>query len=107
MRGNAYATFTPAKAKEHVTTLERRLMAWCQGHIAEFLQEGHAIQYHLKTRGEIKVEANMARSFAKRVHQGRIRSALRLLDKVNARGGVLPLDKTLPDTGKNVRQILK
>ena len=99
MHGNAYATFTSAKAaceikgKEHVTTLERRLTAWCQGRIAELLHEGRAIQYHLKTRGEIKVEANMARSFAKHVHQGHIRSALRLLDKVNARGGVLPLDK--------------
>ena len=96
-----------SKAKEHVTILERRLTAWRQGRIAELLHEGRALQYHLKARGEIKVDDNVARSFAKRVHQGRIRSALRLLDKVNARGGVLPLDKTLPDTGKNVRQILK
>ena len=74
MRGNAYATFTPAKAehakskaKEHVTILERRQTAWRQGRIAELLHECRALQYHLKTPGEIKVEANMARSFAKRV----------------------------------------
>ncbi len=98
-----------SKSKENVENLERRLLAWEKGDIKGLLLEGRAIQNNMVPKSARQNdEDTLSRSFGNLVHQGRIRSALRLLDDSHVRGGVLPLDSVVPNSGgKLVRQVLK
>ena len=73
------------------------------------LCEGCAIQNQLaKSNGHSRKDHEVvAHSFASLIHQGRIISALRMVDISQTRGGVLSLDMIVPDTGKTVQQVLK
>ena len=78
---------------ENVTAVTRRVDLWFNNNFAELLEEARTIQRRLpgpslKNRGQ----DDKARSFADRMRQGNVSSALRTLDDGEA-GGVLPLNR--------------
>ena len=68
-----------SKSKEHAQALERRLQLWSDGKIEELLRELAEIQGKLEKSGNKKDADQTAKSFAKLVFEGKMKSALRLL----------------------------
>ena len=86
-----------AKTYGHVACLERRLASWQRGDIDTLVQEGRTIQrrFHLaSTPRNSNHQQLKTRKFAKLMSQGKVKAALRLLEKTNS-GGVLPLNSTI------------
>ena len=67
-----------SKSKEHSEALERRLLLWKNGNIEELLQEMKEIQNKLEKTNKRSADQT-AKSFAKLVFEGKLKSALRLL----------------------------
>ena len=60
--------------------LERQLKSWEKGDIGDLLHEGHTIQNQLPNDlSNRRSEAQVARSFAKLMFEGKFRPAIRLL----------------------------
>ena len=105
----------PSSHQDRVKCLDRRMILWQEGKLEELLREGRVIQgllaKHPKTGKYRTEEENMMNLFSSHMHQGKIKSALRLLSP-STRGGVLPLDQEVPGHGvggstSTVRDILK
>ena len=84
-----------AKTTACVTCLQRRLEMWRTGNIDELIREGRAIQHRLLNTNKPNMHTENGQQFAKLIHQGRIRAALRLLDSTDSSVGTLPLDERI------------
>ena len=93
-----------AKVKDHISCLQRRLLLWHKGDIAELLREGGVIQQRLSSLSRPKQDS-ITKSFGKLMRKGRVKAAMRLLsssdmsvmsihDKVNPTNGS---DRTVLD----------
>ena len=78
-----------SKSRDHVKCLERRLPLWRDGDIDALLDEGRAIQQHLK-HSRPPSSADNSRVFARLVFHGKIKAAMRFLQE-QSRGSFLPL----------------
>ena len=88
-------------SKEHSQCLERRLGQWEKGEFDQLLHEMRTIQSKLPT-GQRKISEDLlAKRFAKLMFEGKVNSALRLLDTAESIGNVLPLS---PDTIEKLKQ---
>ena len=89
-------THAISKNYEHVAFLERRLACWQRGDM-DTLVQGRMIQRRFRL-ASIPSDSNhqqlKTRKFAKLMSQGKVKAALRLLEKTNS-GGVLPLHCTI------------
>ena len=75
-------------AKEAKNTIQRRLDKWADGDIDGLLEEGNMIQSRLP-KGQIHTSPDhAARIFARLILQGKVHSALRLLNETGS-GGVV------------------
>ena len=88
-------------SKEHSQCLERRLGQWEKGEFDQLLHEMRTIQSKLPTDQRKINEDLLAKRFAKLMFEGKVNSALRLLDTAESRGNVLPLS---PDTIEKLKQ---
>ena len=101
-----------SKYKAHVTCLERRLPLWLDRNLSELLKEGRTIQSRLPKpplSSKQKTPDPVARTFAKKMFQGKTKAVLELLGN-QEKGGVLQLDDQVPSGPcgpKSVREILK
>ena len=92
--------------KENIACLERRLETWRSGDIMSLFDEGQAIQKYMPVSTHVTPDQEChSRKFAKFVHDGKIKAALRMLDESADQRGVLPLDQETQ--GQTVRDILK
>jgi len=96
-----------SKAKDHITCLERRLSTWLQGDLNELMREGRTIQQRIPKSSSSMKNAQLARSFANLMFQGKTKAALRLLSE-QSKGGVLHLDDSIEagNAERKVRDIL-
>ena len=100
-----------SKAKDHVECLEWRMESWKKGDILMLLHEGRTIQSRLlSSKRDIRAEAQTAPTFARLIHEGKIKQAIRLLTDQGS-GEKLNLDDYVASTGgneerKTVRQVL-
>ena len=90
-----------ASPQSHSKRLEHRLDLWRQGDIDDLLHEARTIQEQLSdrastTRQKTKPNEDRARQFASMVHDGKVKSALRLLSE-DSSGGVLHLEDRIGD----------
>ena len=101
-----------APHEERIKCLGRRMDLWEGARFEDLLKEGRVLQGLLNVnpkRGKYKSdEDNITSLFASHMHQGKVKSALRLLSPTT-HSGVLPLDEEIPGGGglETVRQILK
>ena len=99
-----------SKTQDHISCLQRRLVLWEKGDIAELLKEGKAIQRSLKassSRRDAKDDATTARKFSQLMMEGRVRAALQLLTN-ESRSGLLSLEEVVSDgSGRTVRDVLE
>ena len=65
-----------SKCRDHVSALERQIVAWKDGVIDGLMREGRTIQAHLRTVRRNAPEQN-ARIFAKLMFEGKTHAALR------------------------------
>ena len=98
-----------SKVKDHVKCLERRLSLWQQGDIPALLLEGRTIQQKLPNTfsGDDHTE-RLAKSFSKRIRKGSVKSALRMLSKIQ--GSSLSARETVDQEkqgSKTVLEVLK
>ena len=93
----------------HVKCLERRMQSWSDGRILDLLAEGRTTQKGtfkgLLTSAGRKAPS-LARSFAKRMFQGKSHLAYQLLEEESGSAGVLGEDDVLP-SGQTVSKALK
>ena len=99
-----------SKNRDHISCIERRMPLWLEGELSELLHEGRAIQVRkLKIHSNRFSKLSLARSFAEKMYDGRMKEALETL-KGKERGGVLQMNDQVPSaTGENqyVRDVLK
>ena len=85
--------------QDRVKCLDRRMNLWQEGELEELLRKGRVIQgllaRHPKMGKYRTEEENIMNLFSSHMHQGKVKSALRLLS-LTTRGGVLPLDQEVP-----------
>ena len=81
-----------SKAKDHSVALGRRLAAWKRGEIDELIREVRIIQGRFKDSRRPKRQDDLAKTFAKLVMEGKVSSAMKLLDKEH-NVGVLNLNE--------------
>ena len=75
-----------SKAKDHAVALERRVASWRKGQIEELLKEAKTIQRQFKASNKPRRQEDLAKTFAKLVMEGKVSSAMKLLDKANNAG---------------------
>ena len=99
--------------QDRVKCLDRQMNLWQEGKLEELLREGRVIQgllaRHPKMGKYRTEEENIMNLFSSHMHQGKVKSALRLLSPTT-RGGVLPLDQEVPGADgsmSTVRRFLK
>ena len=76
--------YPKSKAKVHSTCLERRMKSWSEGMILDLLAEGRTIQnrsFKGSATSAKRKPPSLARSFAKRMFQGKCHSAFQLLEE--------------------------
>jgi len=84
-----------SKAKDHLISLERRLILWENGDLQELISEGTAIQDRLTSMIQPNDIAKISKKFKDLMQKGNVNGALKLLSN-NMNNGVLPLnDETL------------
>ena len=81
-----------SKAKDHSAALGRRLAAWKKGEINELIREVRCIQGRFNASRRPKKQEDLAKTFAKLVMEGKVSSAMKLLDKEH-NVGVLNLNE--------------
>ena len=97
--------FHRSKQKDHSTCLERRLLSWKKGDIAELLWEGRSIQSRLTKSVRRDTAKNLARSFSKLMFQGKVNAAIQLLAQ-HGRGGVLHVEDNIYLGDQGVKSVL-
>ena len=70
-----------SKTKDHTACLTRRLEDWKLGNIEKLIQEARAIQKKLCSSRKNRNVEDISRVFAKLMMEGKIKSALKYLDK--------------------------
>ena len=91
------------KAKEHKECLNRRLDLWEAGNFEALLSEIRAIQKKLSSPTNNKTtNDNLAKTFAKLILQGKIRPALRLLEKADSKGIISLSPEVLEELKENI-----
>ena len=80
-------------AKGHLQCLSRRLQKWEQGDLDALLGEAKKIQAKLPTNPQGMNDQRLSKTFAKRVLEGKLNAAMKLLDQQTSKG-VLPLSQT-------------
>ena len=79
-------------SKQHSACLARRLLLWEQGDFDSLLKEGRSIQSKIQTNLNDQFSTErIAKTFANLMMQGKVTSAIKMLDKSKC-GGVLPLN---------------
>ena len=98
-----------SKTKDHVIHLKRRLTIWYDGNIKHLLEEGRCIQRRIPKGHKATAEQSLARTFSNLMAKGKVKNALRLLDRSHS-GGVLDLNDLIPESGnaecRSVRDVL-
>ena len=94
--------------KVHRDRLQHRLALWAEGNVNELMLEARTIQRQFQQKAgksqQRRDTQDDARHFAAHVHEGKLRSGLRMLSEDQAKG-VLSLDDMIE--GKSVRDTLK
>ncbi len=91
-----------SKTSEHVPALEHRLALWRDGSFDELLKEGETIQKKFAA-GSQRVSNDLAGSFANLMFQGKMKAALRLLNRTGSKSGQpLSLDEIVSTDGSNI-----
>ena len=101
--------YTKSTAKVHVKCLDRRMQSWSEGRILDLLAEGRTIQKRIFKGSFVLAKRKApshARSFAKRMFQGKCQSAFQLLEEETGAMGVLGEDDVLP-SGETVSEVLQ
>ena len=70
--------FLKSKMRHHSQCLKRRLALWEEGNLNELIREGRAIQQSSSTRSTTTQNIDSARRFAQMMHEGNVKSALRM-----------------------------
>ena len=84
-----------SKTEYQFTALQRRMTLWHDGNVLELLKESATIQGILKSANTRNTIGEISKKFVKKLQQGNISGAIKLL-KNNIQNGVLPLnEKTL------------
>ena len=84
-----------SKSKDHLKALERRMVLWEEGDIAELLDEGIAIQNKLVTSNATMHIGKLSSKFKQLMQKGNVNGALKLLTN-NMSNRILPImDATL------------
>ena len=91
-----------SKTKEHVESLDRRLILWQSGNIIELFREGQTIQDSLADFTTPKDIGQLSKQFAELMQKGNVNGAIKLLTN-NMRNGILPLTKETLDLLKQKR----
>ena len=68
-----------SKPKDHAAHLERRLLLWHEGKLKDLIVEGRAIQSRLPKVSTSMSDAQVARSFASVMFEGKTSAAIKLL----------------------------
>ena len=90
-----------AKTKDHIICLERRMALWHDGNIAELLREGKIIQQKLISSPSHSKNDSLAKSFARLMKKGKVKTAMRLLSSSEA--SILSIhDETRNTSGESV-----
>jgi len=71
-----------SRVKDHIKCLQRRMSLWDDGDIQALVVEGRAIQQRLRQQQHTDEADRITKSFARLMKQGKVKSALRLLAKV-------------------------
>ena len=90
--------FKKSKAKDHLKFLEKRLKWWSDGEIDLIYKECEAIQQELlksKTR-----QSNINKVFAKLVFEGRLTTAMNLIEQEASKGVLQPNENVLKELRK-------
>lgn len=95
-----------SRSADHVKAVHRRLQKWKNGDISDLLYEGRTIQQRLPERKQVD-EEKFAKVFTSLMFRGKVRDAIRWLNKQAA--GVLSLEDQVQekDCEKLVRDILR
>ena len=80
-----------SKAKDHLTTLKRRMQSWLKGDLIELLHEGETIQKNLTQQLTKEDVRKISKKFAALMRKGNLNAATNLLTE-NMRNGILPLN---------------
>ena len=75
-----------SKSKEHSVTIERRLALWRQGDLNMLIKEIRFIQDRFVNSKRARSVEDISRTFVKLAFQGKLTSAIKLLDKENSSG---------------------
>ena len=96
--------FQASKCKDHTETLSRRLEMWKRGDMKGLADEVYYIQKRLKTTQRNNSSEDQARVFAKLLLQGKVKNALKLLEK-DPSVGCLPFTETVEKELKQFHQV--
>ena len=80
-----------SRSADHMKAIHRRLQKWKNGEIIDLLREGCAIQQRLPQRRQADDE-KLEKVFTSLMFHGKVRDAVRLLNKQANGAGVLSLD---------------
>ncbi|CAM1294773.1 Uncharacterised protein r2_g398 [Pycnogonum litorale] len=97
-----------SKTRDHIKCLSRRMISWQKSEIKDLVIEGKTIQKNLKryhTNYPKDDESRDAHKFMSLISDGKVREALRMLNKEERKHGVLNLDDLVK--GEPVRDILR
>lgn len=83
-----------SRSRDHVSALSRRLNMWLNGEIATLLQEGRCLQARISSAPVQISEDKLARKFTNLISVGKIREALRCIEK-STTAGVLKIDDAI------------
>ena len=75
-----------SKSKEHSAAIERRLALWKQGDLDLLLKEVRFIQGKFVNSKKAKTVEDVSKVFSKLVLQGKLSTAMKLLDNENSSG---------------------
>ena len=100
-----------SKITDHIACIVRRLPLWLEGQLDVLVAEGNTLQGRLKNlppNRRMVRDVPAAKSFADKMFQGKVKSALDLLTS-KTKGGLLHLDDPVscPGGEKSVRDILR
>ena len=81
-----------SKTKEHISSIERRLIMWRRGDLDSIMKEIRFIQKRFTSCNKPRPMEEVSKIFAKLVMQGKLTAALKFLDKEST-SGVLSISK--------------
>ena len=97
--------FYVSKQNNHFACMERRLLSWKKGDIAELLREGCSIQSRLAKSVRRDTAKNLACSFSNLRFQGKVNAAIQLLPQ-HSRWRVLHVEDSIDLIDQGVKCVL-